>query len=164
MSWIVVQVNPSCEDYAFENLTRSGFKCHSPKLITKIKGKDVKVPLFRGYIFAEVEPDLIYTWKSITSHRGVQKILSSPSGKPSALPKGFVERLIEAGDALHEETQTPIVYETGQKIIFTSGPFQGIPGIVHRSSKERVSLLIKIFSSVKVVQSSVAFIAPKGTT
>jgi transcription antitermination factor NusG len=161
MPWIVVQVKSQCEDYAIKNLEQSGFKCYCPKLTLQNDAKKIPVPMFRGYIFVEIDLANARAWKSISSHRGVYKMLGAASGMPALLPKGFVEALIDQGSFV-EDLVKPVQYEKGQKIIFTVGPLSGISGIVHYSNKERVALLVELLGMHTIVQSTTRMIAPNG--
>lgn len=159
MKWIVVQTKSLCEFLAIRNLEESGFRCYCPRLALRTHDGLVLKPMFAGYIFAQIEPEDVGRWRKINSHRGVYKILASPSGHPAMLPDGLVEKLIAQGDAV-EDLKPFAEFTKGQKIHFTTGPLQGINGIVHWSNKERVSLLVNLLGMDTIVQSSAHLLAP----
>lgn len=159
MQWIVVQVKSQHEEVAIRNLEESGFKCFGPKLTLRKGDKSETVPMFRGYIFVEIEPEDMPFWRTIASHRGVLKILMLASGRPGYLPAGFVQALMDQGNRV-EDLNVLMEYTKGQKITFTAGPLSGIDGIVHTTNRERVSLLVDLLGQDTIVQSTVHMIAP----
>lgn len=159
MQWIVVQVKSQHEEVAIRNLEESGFTCYCPKLTLRRGNKTETIPMFRGYVFVEIEPADMPFWRTIASHRGVLRILMLTSGRPGYLPLGFVQQLVEQGNVVQD--MSPLIeYQKGVKIKFTAGPLSGITGIVHSTNKERVALLVDLLGQDTIVQSTVHMIAP----
>ena len=159
MQWIVVQVKSQHEEVAVRNLEESGFTCYYPKLTLRSGQRSETIPMFRGYIFVEIEPGDMPFWRTIPSHRGVLRILMLASGRPGCLPIGFVPKLIEQGNIVQD--MSPLIeYQKGVKIKFTAGPLSGITGVVHTTNRERVSLLVDLLGQDTIVQSTVHMIAP----
>lgn len=159
MQWIVVQVKAQHEEVAIRNLEESGFRGFCPKLTLRKGTKSETIPMFRGYIFVEIEPENMPMWRTISSHRGVLKILMRSQGCPGYLPPGFVEKLMEQGTVL-EDLNVLHQFVKGQKIKFTAGPLSGINGIVHSTNRERIALLVDLLGQDTVVQSTVHMVAP----
>jgi len=159
MKWVVVQVKSQKEAEAIKNLKESGFNGYCPQISLRKGTKMETIPMFRGYIFVEIEPSDMPFWRTISSHRGVHRILMQSSEKPATLPDGFVEQLIETGNLVEDDTSL-IEYKKGTKIKFTAGPLYGIHGIVHWSNKQRVTLLVDLLGTDTIVQSTVHIIAP----
>lgn len=159
MQWVVVQVKGQCEEQAVRNLEETGFTCHLPRLTLRKGIRTETKPMFKGYIFVQIEPEDMPLWRTINSHRGVIRILSNKSGKPKFLPVGLVEHMIELGDVV-ENITTLMEYHKGQKIRFTAGPLSGINGVVHWNNRERVALLVDLLGTDTIVQSTVHMIAP----
>lgn len=163
MRWIVVMVKSQQEESALRNLMESGFHCYLPQLTLR-KGRKTKlIPMFRGYLFVQVDPEDMPVWRTIGSHRGVIKILMRTNSLPAFLPDMFVPLLIEQG-VREENTELVVEYKKGARIKFTTGPLVGILGIVHWSNKQRVSLLVDLLGTDTIVQSTVHMIAPIGAS
>jgi transcriptional antiterminator RfaH len=159
MRWVVVQVKSKSEEAAIKNLKESGFNCFCPYLTTRRGTKINRRPMFTGYIFVEINLLDMPVWRTISSHRGVIKILMLTSGCPGTLPTGLVEGLIEQGDLL-EDFNEVIKMTKGQKIRFTAGPLCGMNGIVHWTNRERIALLVDLLGLQTIVQSTTNLVTP----
>ena len=94
MDWIVVNTKPCCEEKAYINLIRQGYRVFAPKILKTVfkfnKFKKILNPLFPGYIFVGLLPN--QSWTKINYTYGVKKILKF-NEKLCFLPTSFLEDL-----------------------------------------------------------------------
>ena len=94
MPWIVVQTKSKCEQKANLNLERQGFVTYFPKLLKKVKRKNLLTetskPLFPGYIFVNLKKN--QNWVKINYTYGVVKVLQF-NQKICLLPIEFIKNL-----------------------------------------------------------------------
>ena len=145
--WVVGQVKSNAEQYAADNIARQGFDYYLPMTAELIAfGKQHVVvgrPLFKGYIFVDVEHR---RWQSLLSTRGLWGLIgvSQNQAHPSMLPDGAVEEMRRREDA-EGLVRLPqrLVYHKGQQVRITSGHFKERKGIYQgMSTKERVEILL----------------------
>ena len=106
--------------------------------------QDVARPIFPGYIFAEVAPDLAL-WRSILSTYGVRAVIRY-GDRPAFVEPGFIEALrAREIDGIIAKPIAP--YRLGQEIRLNGGPFDGlIATIVEMKDKDRLVLLMRLLS------------------
>lgn len=159
MSWAVAQVKSQCEQQAAMNLTESGFQCFYPQLKVQAKRLVLIKPMFPGYIFVEVNPDQTPRWRSIGSHRGVYRLLMSSADRPSLLPNGWVEGMIQRG-AITEMFDDVVSYTKDQLVEFQAGPLAGQAGRVQWTNNQRVALLTSLLGREILVYSTLNMLKP----
>jgi transcriptional antiterminator RfaH len=137
-AWYVVQTKPRQESRARDNLRRQGFHCLLPLLqVEKIRrGKRLFVnePLFARYIFVE----LVCTdqdWGTIRSTRGVIRLVQF-GGVPAKLPEGWVEGF------LSRDRKPVRLFDAGQRVLVTDGPFTGLEGIYQLADGETRAIVL----------------------
>lgn len=142
-SWYVVQTKPRQEFRAQEHLRNQGFQCVLPTLrVEKIHhGKRVFVnePLFSRYLFIELgAPDT--KWGVLRSTRGVSRLVEF-GGAPAKLPSDWLDHF------LHQTSAPRRLFEPGQRVVVTQGPFSGLEGIYKMPDGEsRAIVLMELLS------------------
>lgn len=144
--WYVVQAQPGRERLALMHLGRQSFVAFCPtRLKTRRSGHkhvDVKAPFFPGYLFVSLDLDC-ERWRSINGTVGVIRLVAFGSGgRPTPLPRGFVERLQELNDG-----NCPIANElrAGDRVRVIGGPLDDLCGALEGASDhERVTILLSL--------------------
>lgn len=158
--WVAVNTHPHRERAAAENLVRQQFNVYCPTELRRIRHarrvQDVARPIFPGYIFAEVAPDLSL-WRSILSTYGVRAVIRY-GDRPAFVEAGFIEGL-RAREVDGVITKPIVPYRVGQEIRLNGGPFDGlIATIIEMNEKDRLVLLMRLLSQdirLKVTTASV---------
>jgi transcriptional antiterminator RfaH len=147
--WYCVQTHVRGELTAIHGLTAQRFEIHLPKRWERDRhGGRIAAPLFPGYLFVrfDVAAD---RWRPVVSTRGVYRLFGATVERPTPLPVGVVEDLIErAGpsgiidDGTVPDPVAPL--QAGQLARVTSGPFVDMTGICTWSTGRRVRLLLTL--------------------
>jgi len=149
MHWHVVHTKPRQERCALENLERQGYECYLPLLaVEKIRQGVLTVleePLFPRYLFIRLGSGASDKgWGPIRSTKGVSRLVTF-----GAEPARVDDRLIEQLRAHEGRTggQPKPLFEAGERVLITQGPFAGIEAIYQMSDGEsRVMVLIELLS------------------
>lgn len=118
----------------------------------------VRKPLFPGYIFVEYV-ESASRWRSINSTLGVKYILMQ-NEKPSVLPEGFVEFLLDnrSEDGVIEQHR---FLKAGDQAAIAMGPFANKVGkLLDVDSKGRAAILLSLLSSTKPVITRIENLVP----
>jgi transcriptional antiterminator RfaH len=148
MRWVAINTHPHRERVAVENLARQQFTVYCPTELRRVRHarrvQDVARPIFPGYIFAEVAPDLAL-WRSILSTYGVRALIRY-GDRPAFVEPGFIEALrAREIDGIIAKPLAP--YRLGQEIRLNGGPFDGlIATIVEMKERDRLVLLMRLLS------------------
>jgi transcriptional antiterminator RfaH len=160
MYWYLIHTKPRQEKRALENLERQGYECYLPLLPTeKIQQKLVAVvdePLFPRYLFIHLDSSQSgKSWIPIRSTIGVSRLVTFGM-EPAKVDQGLIDLLRVNGDQIAAQPQR--LFNKGEKVMVTEGPFAGIEAIYQMSNGEgRAMVLIELMSRpVKVA------IAPAG--
>ena len=142
-SWYVVQTKPRQEFRAEAHLRNQGFRCVLPTLqAEKIRrGKRVLAnePLFARYLFIELGA-ADARWSVLRSTRGVTHLVKF-GGVPARLPSGWIDVF------QHQTTAPRKLFESGQRVVVTQGPFSGLEGIYQMPDGEsRAIVLLELLS------------------
>tara|TARA_A100001015_G_scaffold205223_1_gene229449 strand:+ start:54 stop:551 length:498 start_codon:yes stop_codon:yes gene_type:complete len=111
--WYLVQFKPNSYRIAERNLVKQGVLTFLPLLETtnrdNFKFKNNVKPLFPGYMFIEIDLNVVY-WHKINNTIGVTRLVSH-GGKPQEISKdviiGLMSRCDEQGILL--EPKTPVI-------------------------------------------------------
>ncbi|MEP3145186.1 transcription termination/antitermination protein NusG [Qipengyuania citrea] len=145
--WYAVQVKPRREKLAISHLERQGFRTHCPmvgrsKLIAK-RPAISREALFPGYVFVHLEADA--RWRSINGTVGVLRLVTS-GNQPSAVPRGFVEKLRESADE-NGDIAFDDDFNFGDTVRVLGGPFDDLCGsLASTTSAQRVVVLLRMLS------------------
>ena len=146
--WVAINTHPHRERVDIENLVRQQFTVYCPTELRRVRHarrvQDVARPLFPGYVFAEVAPDLTL-WRSLLSTYGVRSVIRF-GDQPAFVDSGFIEGLrAREVDGVISKPVTP--YRVGQGVRFAGGPFDGlIATIIEMGEKDRLVLLTSLLS------------------
>lgn len=143
--WIVGCVKSHCEQRAAENLARQDFPYYLPYMaeVVHARGRPKLVigkPLFRGYVFIDIEHR---RWQTLLSTQGLFGLIgaNSTTVRPSMLPEGTVEAL-----QIREDGQGLVVlppFRDGDAVRITDGAFKYRQGLCQgMDHKERVKILL----------------------
>ena len=100
---------------------------------------------FPGYILIKMEmTDL--SWHLIQSQPKVTGFLGG-KGKPIAISEGEAKRLIDQISEGIERPRSSIIYEIGEEVRVSEGPFQSFNGLVEEidEDKSRLKVAVSIF-------------------
>jgi transcriptional antiterminator RfaH len=144
--WRLVRALTSREVFACEQLERQGFRTFLPKQFKTVRhARKVRVALgayFPGYLFVEVDLGKD-RWRSINGTLGVAHMIGGE--RPTPVPRGVVEALMEAADARGVLTGPPL--KAGQKVRIIAGAFADKLAVIERlDDAGRVRVLLEIIS------------------
>lgn len=141
--WYVVRTKPRQEFRALENLENQGHVCFMPTIrVEKTRGAKIHShtePFFTRYLFMRMDAAL-ENWSAIRSTRGVSGLVSL-GGRYATLSNECIDALRSAPKRFQS------IYEPGEKVVITSGPFVGFEGIYQMTDGEaRAMVLIEMLS------------------
>ena len=146
LNWYLVHSKPRQEKVALENLQRQAFECYLPVMrLEKLRRGVLTVveePLFTRYLFVQLDTDSrARSWAPIHSTRGVARLVRF-GNDPARVDDGLIEALRE------QEAQAGLarrLFEAGQKVLVTEGPFAGVEAIFELSDGQaRAMVLIEL--------------------
>ena len=149
MYWYLIHTKPRQEKRALENLERQSYECYLPLLPTeKIQQKALTVvqePLFPRYLFIHLDSSQSgKSWSPIRSTLGVSSLVTFGS-EPAKVDQGLID-LLQANDA-RIATQPQKLFDHGDRVIVTEGPFAGIEAVYQmRSGEGRAMILIELMN------------------
>jgi transcriptional antiterminator RfaH len=149
MNWYLVHTKPRQEGIALENLQRQGYACYLPVLpVEKVrKGQMVLLeePLFPRYLFIQLGLGLeAKSWSPIRSTLGVSTLVRFGM-EPAKVDSELIDALRAHESEIKQSPQK--LFEVGQKVVVTHGPFAGVEGIFQmRDGQQRVMVLIELMS------------------
>lgn len=154
-SWVVASTHPHKEQVALENLGRQSFQAYCPQFRKRVRHarrlQQVLRPLFPGYIFVQLNPQL-EQWRSIDSTLGVRNLIRFGE-RPGTVPNQFIANLYKT------EVEGAVVippardnYQPGEKVRMREGPFDGlIATVLSANDRERIMVLMDLLNqSVRV--------------
>jgi transcriptional antiterminator RfaH len=165
MYWYVIQTKPRQEKRALLNLERQGYECYLPLLaVEKLKNRKLSIvdeALFARYLFIHLDDSQAgKSWGPIRSTKGVSHMVTF--GNEYAKVD---ELLIEALRAQRDKNgqQPRPLFESGERVMITSGPFAGIEAIYQMTDGEkRAMVLIELLSKPTQLQISPANLSKAG--
>ena len=108
--------------------------------------------LLPGYILAKMQMDddayhLVKNTQRVVGFLG-------PEGRPSPVPQAEVDRLMNVVAEGEERPRSTIVYEIGEQVKVTDGPFDGFSGMVEDvdMENERLKVAVSIFGRATPVE------------
>ena len=144
MHWYLVHTKPRRELCALEHLERQGFGCYLPLLRTeKLRRTRLDTcdePLFPRYLFIQLDTDLqSRSWGPIRSTVGVSRLVAF-GGEPAKVPSALVEQLRQHEN--HLRGQVVPLFQAGERVRVTQGPFAGLEGVYQIAEGERRVLVL----------------------
>ena len=136
--WFCAWVHEDEEHRAVQHLNRQAFQTYLPLLLERRQ----IIPLFPGYLFVAFDP-AADPWGKIRSTRGVGGLIQHAIGKPTPLPIGEIEALIQ------RTSTRGVVDDPG------SAPPVGLAGGVRQtwrnlgalSKQDRLAVLYRLFGA-----------------
>ena len=158
MTWYAVQYKPSEGDRALANLENQGADCFYPKIaVEKIrKGKRMAVmePLFKGYLFINIETS-DPLWAKIRSTRGVSRLVAF-AGNPASIDDDIIGYIRSSVDKVNDQGGM----SKGQLLQLKDGPLRGLEAVFQRyDGDERAVVLISFMQKQQVVKVPLASVA-----
>lgn len=147
-TWAVVNTHPHRERLAVTNLSRQHFDAYCPMISRRVRharrAHDVLRPLFPGYVFVAVDPDL-RPWRPILSTFGVRSLILRGE-RPGLLEDAFVQGIkAREVDGAIVRPETP--YQLGQQVRLTVGAFEGLLAtIIDMDEKDRLVVLMDLLN------------------
>ena len=138
ITWFLAQVKPNCAEIAKRNLGRQNFQTFLPMEEETIERNEKFVttnrPLFPGYIFVAMDVAM-GLWRKVNSTHGITKLVSFGL-EPSPVPRGVVFNLKQRCDDTGK-LLPPKVFQSGDKVVLTNGPFANFVAEVEKISRDR---------------------------
>lgn len=163
LNWFVAQLKPNGLSDAKTHLSRQGFGVFVPaRMESQRRGtklKDVKKPLFPGYVFVQFDP-LDRRWAAINNTRGISRLLITDRRAPAPLSSEIMSGLMTRCD--DEGLLIPIEsLKRGDDVRIVAGPFANmIAKIESLSDDERVTLLLELVGQTANLQTGVRNVEP----
>ena len=141
-AWYLIHTKPRQENVALINLERQGYECYLPQIrierIRRGKAEVVTEPMFPRYLFIRLDSsNQGKSWLPIRSTLGVSQLVR------------FGSRAAQVDDALvdllrsREQTRpTELLFNQGDIVMITTGPFAGIEAIYQTSDPERRAMIL----------------------
>jgi transcriptional antiterminator RfaH len=137
-AWYVVQTKRGQECRARDHLQRQGFRCVLPLVQVERIHRRTRVwavePLFARYLFIELG-NAAANWSVLRSTRGVSQLVSF-GGLPAKLPPGCIDAF------QRQATEPKRLFERGQRVSVTRGPFAGVEGIYQMPDGESRAMVL----------------------
>ena len=145
-AWLCVYTKPQKEKYALAHLQRQEFHCFFPRIRRRIvrRGRKqwVTEPMFRRYLFIQVQPDRELT--AVSSTRGVTRLVTF-GGQPLPVPGAMIAAI---RDRCEDEIYVQQEAEPGpgDSVDVVTGPYAGLQAVFLRrtNATERVRILLDI--------------------
>ncbi len=151
-SWYVIYVRSRHEKNVHSALLDKGIDASLPMRTVvrewSDRKKKVKLPLFRGYVFVNI--NLKTANLNVLQTPGVVKFIGIRK-EPSRIPDEqihWIHMMVTESDTVQNEKEIPV----GQRVRVKAGPFKGTEGMVKRvGSRTRLVVLIEsIMQAVSV--------------
>ena len=152
--WYVATTLPRKERLAAANLanqnTRSFLPVHLETRRHARQFRTVLAPVFPRYLFVILDVSR-QRWRSVNGTLGVQRLIADGE-RPSAVPPGVVETLIQSSDRRGALIYTTDELAVGDRVRLVAGPFAGSLGVLQRlDGAGRVQVLLELLGGpVKV--------------
>jgi transcriptional antiterminator RfaH len=156
MHWYLIYTKPRQEKCALQNLEQQGYQCYMPLLPKeKLRQGALAVsdePLFPRYLFINLAQDFMAkSWSPIRSTKGVSRLVRF-GADPARVDDALIE-LLRSHEARVLD-QPKRLFNPGERVLLTEGPFAGIEGIYQMADGDRrVMVLIELMSKPVTVTS-----------
>lgn len=142
LAWYLVHTKPRQETKALLNLEQQGYPCYLPLInIEKLrrgKVQRVSAPLFPRYLFIRLDnSEAGKSWGPIRSTFGVSALVQF-GGQPTKVNDFLIEQL----QTKQVARQTSTLFNPGESVRITDGPFAGLAAIYQCSDAEQRSLIL----------------------
>ena len=131
--WTVLHVKPRCEKWVAGYCRRFAVPHYLPlqRRVKRFQRRNVVsfLPMFHGYLFAPLTVN--QRALVLDSHRVVRLLVAEPEAEPQLLHDLIQVRLLETAQETNLLTVNPEL-TPGTPVRITSGPLQGLEGVVER--------------------------------
>lgn len=141
-AWYLVHTKPRQEALALEHLQRQGYTAYLPLIwvekVRRNKAVTLQQATFARYLFIHLETGLqSKSWAPIQSTQGVARLVRfglSPARVPDAL--------IDALRAREQVADVVKLFQPGDSVVITQGPFAGLQAIYQISDAEQRAVVL----------------------
>jgi transcriptional antiterminator RfaH len=145
--WFIAQLKPNGINNALRNLHRQGFITFHPRQSATRRLRDKLVtreePVFPGYLFVTFDPETA-PWRRINATLGIARLLTTPSLRPAAVPRAFMDTL-RARCAPDGIVLPPEALGPGDLVRIRTGPFaETVTRIESLDRSGRVGVLLEV--------------------
>jgi transcriptional antiterminator RfaH len=146
-AWYLVHTKPRQEDVALTNLQRQGYECYLPQMrIERIRRRKAEIatePMFPRYLFIRLDcSDQGKSWSPIRSTLGVSQLVHF-GARAAKVDDALVDLLRQREQAMPLDA----MFQSGDSVVITDGPFAGIEAIYQTADAERRAfILLEILS------------------
>jgi len=142
LAWYLLHTKPRLEDQAHTNLERQGYECYLPKInIERVRRGKAGIhcePMFPRYLFIRLDSsDQGKSWLPIRSTLGVNQLVRF--GVRAAKVGNSLVELLRARE---QSMPTEAMFQSGEAVLITSGPFAGIEAIYQTADAERRAVIL----------------------
>lgn len=142
--WYAVHTKPRQEQRALTNLQQQGYACYLPTLaMQKLRQgalATVQEPLFARYLFIQLDSSQVgKSWAPIRSTLGVSRLVAF-GVEPAKISAELIDALRSSNQA--QQNQTHKLFEAGEHVQITSGPFAGLQAVYHMDDGERRAMVL----------------------
>lgn len=142
LSWYLVHTKPRQEDIALANLQRQGYECYLPQMrIERVRRRKAEVatePMFPRYLFIRLDSsDQGKSWSPIRSTLGVSQLVHF-GARAAKVDDTLVDLLRQRERTLPTEA----MFQSGDSVVITDGPFAGIEAIYKTADAERRAFIL----------------------
>ena len=147
-TWAVVNTHPHKERVALENLERQEFRPYCPLILRRRsharRVSDVLRPLFPGYIFVRINPE-VQQWRPMLSTHGVRTLVRC-GDRLSLIEDGFIQSLrAREVEGVIARPESP--YRVGQEVRLAGGAFDGLVAtIIEMDDRDRLVVLMDLLN------------------
>jgi transcription antitermination factor NusG len=151
--WYALRSKAHKEHVLWEQVQLRGYEVFYPRLrVTPVNPRSRKViPYFPGYLFVNVNVEAV--GRSTFQRMPFSLGLVSFGGDPALVPDSLIHALRQKLESINrtEPNRVPS-FEKGERIIITSGPFEGVQALFDTqiSGKDRAKVLIDFLSGQRV--------------
>ena len=144
MHWYLIHTKPRQENCALQNLEQQGYECFLPTLpVEKIRQDQLTIleePLFPRYLFIRLGiGNAAKSWSPIRSTRGVNRLVGFGT-EPAKVDGLLIQTLKERATQIRSTPQA--LFQPGQKVAITDGPFAGIEAVYQMADGERRAMIL----------------------
>ncbi|PPD01579.1 MAG: transcriptional activator RfaH [Hyphomicrobium sp.] len=144
LPWAVINTHPHREKFAMSNLQRQNFVAYCPVVRKTLRHArrscEVLRPMFPGYMFVEINPDLS-EWRTLLSTYGVRSLVRCGE-KLAFIDASFIASL-KAREINGAIVRPERPYRIGQQVRMNSGALEGLVAtIIEMDEKDRLVVLL----------------------
>ena len=149
IDWYVIHTKPRQEARALLNLESQGYECYLPQLTKQKLSRGVldiaQEPLFPRYLFIRLDSTQSgKSWGPIRSTLGVSRLVTF-GFEPARVDHELIDLLRQHTKQI--ELEPDKIYQAGDHLLITEGPFAGIEAIFEMDDGEsRAMVLIELLS------------------